>query len=74
MFTEILRTEQFWVLVAFIIFVLAIFNPVRKIITKNLDNKIWEIKKSIDEAEKIKNETQLALSKVNNRQNVVVNY
>ena len=55
---------QFWVLVAFIIFVIAIFNPVRKILLSNLDKKIDEIKNSINEAEKLKNESQITLSEI----------
>ena len=62
---------QFWVLIAFIIFVGAIFNPVRKIITGSLDNKISEIKNSINDAEQIKNDAQLALSEIKKRQNKV---
>ena len=62
---------QFWVLVAFIIFVIAIFNPVRKILLSNLDKKIDEIKNSINEAEKLKNESQITLSEIKKRQNQV---
>lgn len=68
---EILNSEQFWVLVAFLIFVGLIFNPVRKILTKNLDEKILEIKNSIDEAEKLKNEAQISLGEVKKRQSDV---
>ena len=71
MFYEIFHTEQFWVLVAFIIFVGVIYNPVRKILTTNLDNKIQEIKNNINEAEKLKNEAQLTLSEIKKRQNEV---
>lgn len=68
---EILNSEQFWVLVAFLIFVGLIFNPVRKILTKNLDEKILEIKNSIDEAEKLKKEAQISLGEVKKRQSDV---
>ena len=67
MFTD----PQFWVAVAFIIFVLAIFNPVRKILSSSLDNKIKEIKENIEEAENIKNDTQITLSEIKKRQNEV---
>ena len=62
---------QFWVLIAFVIFVGAMFNPVRKILSTNLDGKIQEIKNSIDQAEKLKNDTQLTLSEIKKRQNEV---
>ena len=53
-----LSDPQFWVFVAFIIFIAAVFNPIRKILVKSLDTKIDDIKKSIDEAEQLKNEAQ----------------
>ena len=62
---------QFWVAIAFIIFLLAIFNPVRKILSSSLDTKISEIKNSLEEAENLKNETQEILSNIKRRQNEV---
>ena len=62
---------QFWVAIAFIIFLIAIFNPIKKILGKSLDAKIAEIKNSIEEAENLKNETQLTLSDIKKRQNEV---
>ena len=62
---------QFWVAVAFVAFILAIFNPVRKILTTNLDSQIKDIKDKIEEAENLKNETQVTLSEVKKRQNDV---
>jgi len=57
---------QFWVFVAFVIFIITIFKPAQKIFTSGLDNKIKEIKDSIDQAEKIKNEAQNTLSQIIN--------
>ena len=62
---------QFWVAVAFLIFILAIFKPEKKILNSSLDNKILEIKASIEEAENLKNETQVTLSEIKKRQNEV---
>ena len=66
-----LSDPQFWVAVAFVIFMIAIFKPVKKILTLSLDSKINEIKKNIEEAEKLKNETQFTLSDIKKRQNEV---
>ena len=66
-----LSDPQFWVAVAFVIFIIAIFNPVRKILTSSLDGKINEIKISIEEAENLKNETQVILGDIKKRQNEV---
>ena len=62
---------QFWVFIAFIIFAGVIIKPVRKILSINLGNKIQEIKNSIDQAEKIKNDAQLTLGEIKKRQNEV---
>ena len=62
---------QFWVAVAFFIFVAVIFNPIRKILTSSLDKQINKIKISIDEAENLKNEAQITLSEIKQRQNEV---
>ena len=62
---------QFCVAVAFVAFIAAIFNPVRKILTSNLDAQIKDIKNKIDEAENLKNETQTTLSEIKKRQNDV---
>ncbi len=62
---------QFWVAVAFVAFIASVFNPIRKILTTNLDTQIKDIKNKIAEAENLKNETQLTLSKIKKRQNEV---
>ena len=62
---------QFWVAAAFIVFIIAVFNPIRKTLKNSLDSKITEIKKSIEEAENLKNETQVTLSNIKKRQNEV---
>ena len=62
---------QFWVAVAFFAFIAAVFNPIRKILTTNLDSQIKDIKDKIEEAENLKNETQNTLSEIKKRQNDV---
>ena len=62
---------QFWVAVAFVVFIAAVFNPIRKIMTTSLDAQIKDIKDKIEEAENLKNETQVSLSEIKQRQNDV---
>ena len=62
---------QFWVAVAFVAFIAAVFNPVRKMLTTSLDGQIKDIKDKIEEAENLKNETQVSLSEIKQRQNDV---
>ena len=62
---------QFWVAVSFILFIAAIFNPVRKILTSSLDAQINDIKNKIDEVENLKNEAQKALDELRERESKV---
>ena len=59
---------QFWVAVSFILFIVAIFNPVRKILASSLDAQINDIKNKIDEVENLKNEAQKALDEIKERE------
>ena len=62
---------QFWVAVSFFLFLIAIFNPVKKILTSNLDTQINEIKFKIHEAEDLKKEAEKTLTDLKNRQSDV---
>ena len=62
---------QFWVAVSFILFIAAIFNPVRKILTSSLDAQIKDIKNKIEEVENLKNEAQKALDELKDRETKV---
>ena len=62
---------QFWVAISFILFIAAIFNPVRKILTSSLDAQISDIKNKIDEVENLKNEAQKALDELKERETKV---
>ena len=62
---------QFWVAVSFILFIAAIFNPVKKILTSSLDAQINDIKNKLDDVENIKNEAQKALDELKERETKV---
>lgn len=62
---------QFWVAISFFLFIAAIFNPVRKILTSSLDSQIDEIKNKILEVENIKNEAQNTLGELKKRESEV---
>ena len=59
---------QFWVAVSFILFIAAIFNPVRKMLVSSLDAQISEIKTKIEQAENLKNEAQKTLSELKKKE------
>ena len=62
---------QFWVAISFILFIAAIFNPVRKILTSSLDAQIKDIKNKLDEVENLKNDAQKALDELKERETKV---
>ncbi len=62
---------QFWVAVSFFLFIIAIFNPVRKILISNLDSQINVIKSKIEEAEALNLEAQKTLKDLKNRETEV---
>ena len=64
---------QFWVAISFMLFIAAIFNPVRKTLTSSLDAQIKDIKNRIDEVEKIKSEAQKTLDELKERESKVEN-
>ena len=57
-----LSDPQFWVFIAFCIFILIVFKQIKNMLTLNLDSKINEIKNTIKNAEDLKNESQQTLS------------
>ena len=59
---------QFWVAVSFFLFIAAIFNPVKKILTSSLYSQIVDIKNKIEEAEKLKVDAQKTLSELKFRE------
>ena len=66
-----LSDPQFWVFIAFCIFILIVFKPIKNMLTLNLDSKINEIKNTIKNAEDLKNESQQTLSEIKKRQDDV---
>ena len=48
----LLSDAKFWTAVAFVIFILVTYRPVKKILLKALDEKITSIKNKINDAKK----------------------
>ena len=59
-----LHDPTFWVAIALAVFIIAIFNPVSKLMTKGLDERAEKIKDELDEAERLRNEAQDLLAPV----------
>ena len=53
--------ENFWVGISFLIFLYFAYRPVKKAIINSLDSRIRDIKETLSQAEKLKNEAKLLL-------------
>lgn len=61
-------TAEFWVAVGFILFVLAIFRTVYRVVVVALDERARRIRNRIEEAEQLAEEAAAALAKLKARQ------
>ena len=63
-----LQDPTFWVAVAFVSFVIAVFKPIKGALMSGLDAKIEEIRREVKEAEKLREEAQSLLANYQRRQ------
>ncbi len=64
----ILHDPRFWVAVAFFAFIIALYKPVSKAILNMLDSRRNNVRKSLDEALKLKKEAQELLNNYQQKQ------
>jgi F-type H+-transporting ATPase subunit b len=64
----LIHDPTFWVAIAFVIFVIAVFKPIRSTLLGGLDAKIAEIRQEVEEAEKLREETQRLLANYQRQQ------
>jgi F-type H+-transporting ATPase subunit b len=65
---EILHDAEFWVLVAAVIFVIAVFKPVRRALTGGLDARAARIRGELDEARRLREEAERLVADYKARQ------
>jgi F-type H+-transporting ATPase subunit b len=56
--------ESFWVAISFVIFLYFAYKPIKKAIVASLDARIEEIKKTLAETEKLKEDAKILLDEV----------
>jgi F-type H+-transporting ATPase subunit b len=64
----LIHDPTFWVAIAFVLFVIAIFKPIRSAMLGGLDAKIAEIRQEVEEAEKLREEAQSLLTNYQRQQ------
>lgn len=62
------QSAEFWVAVAFVIFVVLAFRPARKAILAMLDDRAERIRAELDEAQRLREEAQTLLAGYQRRQ------
>ncbi len=63
-----LQEAEFWVVVAFIIFVIMMIKPVTGVMMGALDQRIAKIREEVEEAQRLREEAQAALASYQRRQ------
>lgn len=63
-----IHDPTFWVAVAFVVFVVLIFKPIKGALIGGLDAKIEEIRQEVEEAEKLREEAQSLLANYQRQQ------
>lgn len=70
--SAIMHSAEFWVAVAFAIFVVLTFKPARRALTGALDGRIAKIREEIEEAQRLREEAQTILASYQRRQREAV--
>jgi F-type H+-transporting ATPase subunit b len=64
----LLHDPTFWTLVAFIIFVAALFRPVKKALIGGLDSRIDQVRTEVEQAQQLREEAQALLASYQRKQ------
>jgi len=64
----LIHDPTFWVAVAFVVFVVLVFKPIKGALVGGLDAKIAEIRQEVEEAEKLREEAQSLLANYQRQQ------
>ena len=65
---SLIQAPTFWVAVAFVVFVVLVFKPIKGALIGGLDAKIAEIRQEVEEAEKLREEAQSMLANYQRQQ------
>lgn len=64
----LLHSTTFWVAVAFVVFVIAVLKPAKRIVGQALDGRIAKIREEVEEAQRLREEAQTMLASYQRRQ------
>ena len=66
--SALLNDPTFWTLIAFLIFVVLLFKPVKKALLGGLDSRIAQIRTEVEEAQRLREEAQTLLASYQRKQ------
>ena len=66
--SALLRDPTFWTAIAFVIFIVALFKPVKKALMAGLDSRIEQIRAEVEEAQRLREEAQTLLASYQRKQ------
>jgi F-type H+-transporting ATPase subunit b len=66
--SEFIHDPAFWTALAFIIFVAVMFKPLKKALLAGLDSRIEQIRKEVEEAQRLREEAQTLLASYQRKQ------
>lgn len=66
--SELLHSAEFWVFLSFVIFVIVMIKPAKRLLTAALDERIARIREEVEEAQRLRKEAQAALASYQRRQ------
>jgi F-type H+-transporting ATPase subunit b len=66
--SALLHDPTFWTAIAFVIFVVALFKPVKKALIAGLDSRIEQIRAEVEEAQRLREEAQALLASYQRKQ------
>jgi len=70
--TALLNSPTFWTLIAFIIFAVLLFRPVKNALLGGLDSRIAQIRTEVEEAQRLREEAQTLLASYQRKQREAV--
>jgi F-type H+-transporting ATPase subunit b len=66
--SELVHDPAFWTALAFVIFVVVMFKPLKKALLAGLDSRIEQIRKEVEEAQRLREEAQTLLASYQRKQ------
>lgn len=56
--------ESFWIAICFVLFIFLVYRPMRKAITTSLDSRIEEIKSTMEQTQKLRDDARIILEQI----------